>query len=220
MALIAAPLAGLAALAILLDDGRPVLYRQLRVGERGRPFEILKLRTMRVDAEREGIRFSSAGDSRVTRVGRILRRTHVDELPQIINVIRGEMRLVGPRPERPEIVTELERTLPHYSGRHHVKPGVTGWAQVRCGYAGSAFGSAWKLCHDLFYLKHRSLLSDSLIMLETLAIAAKDSHRPLRVPQSQFMFGRELGIDTSLDEAGGVPESDQAELPQRTPAAA
>ena len=166
---------------------------------------------MSVDAERDGIRFSSAGDSRVTRAGRVLRRTHIDELPQIINVLRGDMRLVGPRPERPEIVTGLEQVLNHYRGRHHVKPGVTGWAQVRCGYAGSMLGSAWKLCHDLYYLKHRSLLGDSLIMLETLAIAAKDAHRPLRVPQSQFVFGREIGIDPSHDEAGGVPEPDQAE---------
>jgi len=118
------------------------------------------------------------------------------------------MTLVGPRPEQPQITAQLESVFPHYSRRLLVKPGVTGWAQVRCGYAGSELGTAWKLCHDLFYLKHRSTLVDALIMLETLAIAARDSHRPMRAPQAGFLFspltgGRDLagtdGAESPLD---------------------
>ena len=199
-AVFALPLIAIAAVAIKLEDRGPVFYRQRRVGEGGRDFEILKLRTMTTDAEVDGAQWSRAADSRITRVGGILRRTHVDELPQLANVLRGDMTLVGPRPERPEIVSSLEQIFPHYRRRHLVKPGVTGWAQVRCGYAGSELGTAWKLCHDLFYLKHRSVLSDLLIMLETLAIAAKDAHRPLRMPGEEFVFGRESGLERGSNE--------------------
>lgn len=187
-ALLALPLVTLGALAIRLGDGGPVLYRQRRVGERGREFQIIKLRTMRLDPESRKARWSGVDDDRVTRVGRVLRRLHIDELPQTVNVLRGDMTLVGPRPEQPEITAQLERVFPHYSRRLLVKPGVTGWAQVRCGYAGSELGTAWKLCHDLFYLKHRSLLADLLIMVETVVIAARDSHRPLRAPERGFLF--------------------------------
>lgn len=190
-ALLSLPAMAIGALAIKLDDGGPVFYRQRRVGERGREFEILKLRTMRVDSQSAANQWSGAGDDRVTGVGRVLRRLHVDELPQVVNVLRGEMTLVGPRPEQPQITAELEHLFPHYSRRLLVKPGVTGWAQVRCGYAGSELGTAWKLCHDLFYLKHRSLLVDVLIMLETIVIAARDSHRPMRAPQAEFLFSGE-----------------------------
>jgi exopolysaccharide biosynthesis polyprenyl glycosylphosphotransferase len=186
--IVALPLIAIAAIAIKIEDRGPVLYRQVRMGEGGRRYNILKLRTMREDAEGEGVQWSSSGDRRVTRVGRFLRRTHVDELPQLFNVFGGDMTLVGPRPERPEIIAELERLFPHYTRRHLVKPGVTGWAQVRCGYAGSELGTAWKLCHDLFYLKHRNMMADMLIMLETLAIAAMDAHRPLRAPQARFLW--------------------------------
>ncbi len=202
-AIVALPLIAVGALAILLTDGRPITYRQRRVGERGREFEIVKLRTMRPDSDGPGQRWSGADDDRVTAVGRFLRRLHIDELPQLVNVLRGDMTLVGPRPEQPQITARLERVFPHYSRRLLVKPGVTGWAQVRCGYAGSELGTAWKLCHDLFYLKHRSMLADLLIMLETLVIAARDSHRPLRAPQRGFLFspasaGRDLaGTDES-----------------------
>lgn len=185
----ATPAVVIAALAIKLGDGGPVLYRQGRIGEGGSEFEIVKLRTMGVDAERDGApRWSGAGDERVTGVGRVLRRLHVDELPQLLNVLRGEMTLVGPRPERPEIVAALERDLPDYTRRRLVKPGVTGWAQVRCGYAGSGIGTAWKLCHDLYYLKHRSLFADLLIMLETVRIGLLDSHRDLRAPDERFLL--------------------------------
>ena len=118
------------------------------------------------------------------------------------------MTLVGPRPEQPQITAELEHLFPHYSRRLLVKPGVTGWAQVRCGYAGSELGTAWKLCHDLFYLKHRSLLIDVLIMLETLVIAARDSHRPMRAPQPEFLYRGDGLLDGPEVTAGtrSVPE--------------
>ena len=182
-----------AAIAIKLGDGGPVIYRQRRVGENGSPFEILKLRTMRVDAEADGqARWSEANDDRVTRVGAILRRTHIDELPQLWNVLRGEMTLVGPRPERPELVGEIEQQFPHYSRRHLVKPGIAGWAQLRCGYAGSDLGTAWKLCHDLYYVKHSSLLGDTLILFETFLETFRDAHRALRSPSERFVLGEEI----------------------------
>jgi exopolysaccharide biosynthesis polyprenyl glycosylphosphotransferase len=182
------PVLAAAAVAIKLGDGGPVFYRQRRLGEHGRSFGIVKLRTMRVDAQADGAQWSSASDERVTRVGRILRRTHVDEIPQLWNVLRGEMTLVGPRPEQPEIVVELERRFPHYTRRQLVKPGITGWAQLRCGYAGSELGTAWKLSHDLYYVKRRSVLIDALILAETAVVAFRDAHRALRAPQERFLL--------------------------------
>jgi exopolysaccharide biosynthesis polyprenyl glycosylphosphotransferase len=182
------PVLAVAAVAIKLGDGGPIFYRQHRLGEHGEWFGIVKLRTMRVDAEVAGPQWSIAGDERITRIGRILRRTHVDEIPQLWNVLRGEMTLVGPRPERPEIVVELERRFPHYTRRHLVKPGITGWAQLRCGYAGSELGTAWKLCHDLYYVKRRSVLVDALILAETGVVAFRDAHRALRAPQDRFLL--------------------------------
>ena len=187
MALVVLPVVGIAAVAIKLTEGGSVLYRQRRVGERGREFEIVKLRTMVPDAEASGPQWSLPGDERVTRLGRFLRRTHIDELPQLWCVLRGDMTLVGPRPERPEICAELESRFPHYVRRHLVKPGITGWAQLRCGYAGSELGTAWKLCHDLFYIKRRSILADSLIIVETLFQAGRDAHRALRAPRQRFI---------------------------------
>ena len=191
IAVVFLPLMAIAAVAIKLADGGPVLYRQRRLGECGEAFEILKLRTMRVDAERDGPQWSEADDDRVTRVGRLLRRTHLDELPQLWNVLRGEMTLVGPRPERPEMVAELERRFPHYTRRHLVKPGIAGWAALRCGYAGSELGTAWKLCHDLFYIKRRSVLADALILAETAVEVFRDAHRALRAPDERFLIGEE-----------------------------
>jgi exopolysaccharide biosynthesis polyprenyl glycosylphosphotransferase len=185
------PILAVAAIAIKLSDRGPVFYRQRRLGEHGQSFEILKLRTMRVDAEAAGPQWSTADDDRITRVGRILRRTHVDEIPQLWNVFRGDMTLVGPRPERPEIVVELERRFPHYTRRQLVKPGITGWAQLRCGYAGSELGTAWKLCHDLFYVKRRSVLADTLILAETAVVAFQDAHRALRAPRERFLLSEE-----------------------------
>jgi exopolysaccharide biosynthesis polyprenyl glycosylphosphotransferase len=194
MLLFAAPILLVAMAAIRLEDGGPVLYRQRRLGEYGAPFEIIKLRSMRVDAEADGApRWSRTDDDRVTAVGRILRRTHVDELPQLWNVIRGQMTLVGPRPERPEIIVDLERRFTHYSRRSLVKPGLTGWAQVRCGYAGSESGTAWKLCHDLYYVKHRSFLGDLLILVQTAFEATQDAHRALRAPKHRFILEEQRG---------------------------
>jgi exopolysaccharide biosynthesis polyprenyl glycosylphosphotransferase len=185
------PVLAVAALAIKLTGHGPILYRQRRLGEYGDEFEILKLRTMRTDAEANGPQWAAVADRRVTRVGRILRRTHVDEMPQVWNVLRGQMTLVGPRPERPEMVGELERRFPHYTRRHLVKPGITGWAALRCGYAGSEIGTAWKLCHDLFYIKRRSMLADALILVETAVEVFRDAHRRLRAPDERFLVGEE-----------------------------
>jgi exopolysaccharide biosynthesis polyprenyl glycosylphosphotransferase len=189
MAIFVLPLIGIAGVAIKLADGGPVFYRQRRVGERGHEFEIVKLRTMVPNAEASGPQWCEPGDGRVTRLGRFLRRTHLDELPQLWNVLRGEMTLVGPRPERPEICAELENRFPHYIRRHLVKPGITGWAQLRCGYAGSELGTAWKLCHDLYYIKRRSILADWLIIVETVFQAGRDAHRALRAPRQRFIVG-------------------------------
>jgi exopolysaccharide biosynthesis polyprenyl glycosylphosphotransferase len=189
IALFFLPFVAIAAIAIKLGDGGPVLYRQRRLGEFGHEFEILKLRTMRVDAERHGPQWAAVGDDRITRTGRVLRRTHLDEVPQLWNVLRGEMTLVGPRPERPEMVAELERKVSHYTRRHLVKPGIAGWAALRCGYAGSDLGTAWKLCHDLFYIKRRSVLADTLILAETVVEVFRDAHRALRAPGERFLVG-------------------------------
>jgi exopolysaccharide biosynthesis polyprenyl glycosylphosphotransferase len=190
LGLMALPIVAVAVAAIKLGDGGPVFYRQRRLGEGGAPFEIIKLRTMSVDAELDGRpRWAEAGDPRVTAVGRLLRRSHVDELPQLWNILRGDMTMVGPRPERPELVSQLERQYSHYSRRHLVKPGLAGWAQVRCGYAGSELGTAWKLGHDLFYIKHRSVTGDLLITLESVFVAFRDAHRALRTPGERFILG-------------------------------
>ena len=169
-ALVLLVLAPLLAVLVLLvrHDGGPGLFVQVRIGERGRPFRLYKLRTMHVGVGRTA-QWAQRDDPRITRIGRFLRTTHLDEMPQLVNVLRAEMSLVGPRPEQPAFVDRLEQTLPFYQRRHLMRPGITGWAQVRCGYAGSDVGSAWKLCHDLYYAKHRSFGLDLLILCETLS---------------------------------------------------
>ena len=158
-----------AAAAILLDSGRPVFFRQKRLGQGARTFNVVKLRTMRQDAEADGqAHWAKTRDPRATRVGRILRRMHLDEFPQFWNVLRGEMSLVGPRPERPELVAELEKKIPFYRARLLAKPGITGWAQVNYGKGASVEGSAEKLEYDLYYIKRRSLWLDLWILLRTL----------------------------------------------------
>ncbi|HYI38485.1 MAG TPA: sugar transferase [Thermoleophilaceae bacterium] len=175
LCLMLAPLMAIVALAVKLQDRGPVLFRQRRAGAGGVDFEVLKFRSMGVNAEVAGQpQWAQAADPRVTTVGRILRASHLDEMPQLINVLRGDMSLVGPRPERPEFVAELERTIPYYSRRVLVKPGITGWAQVRSGYAGSELGTAFKLCHDLYYIKHRSMLFDLLTLVETVRTLVAD----------------------------------------------
>jgi len=157
------------ALAILLETGRPVLFTQARLGKGGREFGLLKFRTMQQDAEADGIaHWAEAEDPRITRVGKILRKTHLDEFPQFWNVLRGDMSLVGPRPERPELVQDLEQHIPFYRARLLVKPGITGWAQVNYGKGASVQGSAEKLEFDLYYIKHRNLLMDINTILRTI----------------------------------------------------
>jgi len=188
-ALLVAMLPLLVATVILVRlDGGPVLFRQLRIGEGGRPLRIYKLRTMRAGTEVEA-QWAAPEDPRVTAIGRFLRRLHLDELPQLVNVLRGEMSIVGPRPEQPEFVERLERLLPFYSRRHLIKPGITGWAQVRCGYAGSDLGSGWKLCHDLYYLKHRSMAFDLAILAETLRSVFKDPYQGIDTNTVAFIHG-------------------------------
>lgn len=164
------PLLLLAALAIKLDTPGPVLYRQQRIGLGGRPFTLCKLRSMRVDAEADGPVWARANDDRVTSVGRLLRRLRIDELPQLVNVLRGDMCFVGPRPERPPFVSQLIEAIPHYHDRAEVKPGITGWAQVNYQYGASVEDARQKLAYDLYYVKHRSLLLDALIVLATVRV--------------------------------------------------
>jgi len=169
----ASPLIVGAALAIWLESGRqgPILYRQIRVGRNGQPFEVLKFRSMCPDAEQPGeARWAERGDARITRTGRILRRFRIDELPQLINILRGQMSFVGPRPERPEFVERLEQSCPHYADRHRVKPGLTGWAQIRYPYGASEADAFQKLQYDLYYVKNRSLYLDLVILLQTAEI--------------------------------------------------
>ncbi len=166
--LLTLPLWPLIALAIRLDSRGPALFRQIRVGQHGRYFTIYKFRTMRPDAERSGARWAQQNDPRITRVGRFLRKTRLDELPQLLNILRGDMALVGPRPERPEFVHQLEQILPYYRLRHLIRPGLTGWAQIHYGYGSSVADAQRKLCYDLYYLKHRGLELDVAILFRTV----------------------------------------------------
>jgi sugar transferase (PEP-CTERM system associated) len=169
--LLTLPVMALAAVAIRLESGAPVIYRQARVGYRGRTFTVFKFRSMSLDAERGGqARWAVARDPRVTRVGRVIRRLRIDELPQLFNVLRGEMSFVGPRPERPEFVDMLTGQIPFYAVRHSVKPGLTGWAQVRYSYGATVEQSVRKLEYDLYYVKNHTLALDVLILLETVRV--------------------------------------------------
>jgi sugar transferase (PEP-CTERM system associated) len=165
------PIMALAVVGIWLEDGLPVLFRQERVGERGKAFTLFKLRTMKKDAEKGGAVWASAnGDPRITRFGNFLRKSRIDELPQLFNVLRGDMSFVGPRPERPCFVEELSVHIPYYGERHTVKPGITGWAQVRYGYSSTVEESEIKLRYDLYYIKNMNLWLDVQIVLDTLKV--------------------------------------------------
>jgi sugar transferase (PEP-CTERM system associated) len=167
--LLAAPIMVIVALAVRFDSTGSVFYTQRRVGKDGVDFTIYKFRSMRADAEaRTGAVWSTTGDPRVTRIGRFLRRTRLDELPQLWNVLRGDMSFIGPRPERPEFVAELTTRIPFYGQRHTVRPGVTGWAQVRHQYGASVDDAQEKLQYDLFYIKHMSFTFDLFILVETV----------------------------------------------------
>jgi sugar transferase (PEP-CTERM system associated) len=165
------PIITVTALVIAMESGLPIIYRQERVGLRGKTFNLLKFRSMRKDAERHGeARWATEGDPRVTAFGRFLRRTRMDELPQLINVLNGEMSFVGPRPERPVFVAMLTEQIPFYAVRQSVKPGITGWAQVRYSYGATVEQSVKKLEYDLYYVKNHSLFLDVLILLETVRV--------------------------------------------------
>ncbi|MDP8911833.1 MAG: sugar transferase [Actinomycetota bacterium] len=166
--LLTAPLIPFVALLVRRTPG-PIIFRQTRLGEGGRHFTIYKFRTMRQDAEATGAMWAGESDPRITAVGRFLRKTRLDEIPQLWNVLRGEMSIVGPRPERPEFVEILEETVPFWTRRHLVKPGITGWAQVCRGYTADAEATAEKLSYDLWYLRHRSLAVDLAICAKTLS---------------------------------------------------
>ena len=169
------PILLLAALAILLESGGPMFFSQRRVGFLGRPFTLHKLRTMRRDAEADGAKWATERDQRVTRVGKFLRRSRIDEIPQFWNVLKGEMSIVGPRPERPEFVEKLNEEIPLWPCRHLVKPGLSGWAQIRFRYAAGPDEAKEKLAYDLYYLKNASILLDLQIILSTLRSVTKGS---------------------------------------------
>lgn len=162
------PIAIITALLIRLESPGPVLYRQERTGERGEPFFIIKFRSMRQDAERDGAVWASKNDARVTRIGGFIRKVRIDEIPQMWNVLLGQMSFVGPRPERPVFVEELAKKLPYYSLRHAAKPGITGWAQVCYPYGASEEDALRKLEYDLYYIKHQSFFIDLLIIFWTI----------------------------------------------------
>ena len=171
LAITTLPLMLLTALLVLLEDGRPILYRQERVGENGRTFVLSKFRSMRKDAEKGGRPiWAKDGDDRVTRVGRFIRKTRLDELPQLWNVVRGDMSFVGPRPERPFFVDQLSQQIPFYQQRHAVKPGLTGWAQVKYRYGSSLEDAMEKLRYDLYYIKHLSVFFDLTIVFDTVKV--------------------------------------------------
>jgi exopolysaccharide biosynthesis polyprenyl glycosylphosphotransferase len=165
------PITVLTAILIAVESRGQVIYRQERVGRGGVPFTLLKFRSMAVDAEKDGkASWASVNDARVTQVGRLIRRARIDELPQLINVLRGEMSFVGPRPERPEFVAMLTQQIPFYAVRHSVKPGITGWAQVRYSYGATVEQAVKKLEYDLYYVKNHTLLLDLIILVETVRV--------------------------------------------------
>ena len=171
MLALALPILLLAAVTVLVFDGRPVFFLQARAGQFGRSFRLFKLRTMRRDAEANGPVFAAEDDPRATRLGRILRRLRVDELPQLFNVLKGDMSLVGPRPERPEFVAELAATIPYYTFRLAVPPGLTGWAQVNVRYARTHEEQQRKLEYDLYFIRERSVGIYLVTLLRTLSAA-------------------------------------------------
>ncbi len=167
---LALPLMGLVAAAVYLESGAPVLFLQTRVGLNGRHFQILKFRSMRTEPVGTAGSWTTDGDPRITRVGRFIRKFRLDELPQLINVLRGDMSLVGPRPEQPNLAEMLGQRIPYYEQRHFLRPGLTGWAQVKYGYGGTVTENKVKLEHDLFYIKHLSIPLDLAIIFETVKV--------------------------------------------------
>jgi len=169
-AIVSLPIAILTAILIKLDSRGPIFYKQERVGKNGRHFVLAKFRSMRVDAEKSGPVWASKGDDRTTRVGRVIRKIRVDEIPQFWNILKGEMSFVGPRPERPHFVAQLAEEIPYYEQRHLITPGLTGWAQIKYPYGASVEDARQKLQYDLFYIKNHSLVLDAIILFETIKI--------------------------------------------------
>lgn len=198
---VTSPLFLLVWLGILLEDGpgAQIFYRQRRVGLNDQPFSLLKFRSMRTDAESSGAQWAQSGDERITRVGRVIRRFRVDELPQVINVIRGEMSIVGPRPERPEFVEQLVAEIPLYDHRHCVRPGLTGWAQLNFPYGASVEDAREKLQYDLYYIKNGDVVFDLFVLLQTLEVV---------------LWGRAVsmaGVRPASPETGEFEEVEEAE---------
>ena len=164
------PIIGLFALLVKLDSKGPAFFRQTRVGLYGQDFQLIKLRSMRTDAEAAGAQWATKDDPRVTRIGRFIRKARIDELPQTWAVLKGHMSFVGPRPERPEFVIDLEDKLPYFAERHMVKPGITGWAQINYPYGASIEDSRHKLEYDLYYAKNYTPFLDLLILLQTIRV--------------------------------------------------
>jgi sugar transferase (PEP-CTERM system associated) len=165
------PITLIAIVAIKLDSPGSVFYRQERVGAKGQIFNVLKFRSMRTDAEKDGVaRWAQSNDARVTRVGRFIRKTRIDEIPQLLNVLAGEMSFVGPRPERPIFVENLTQKIPYYDVRHRVKPGITGWAQINYPYGASDEDAKAKLSYDLYYVKNWNLFLDAVILFQTARV--------------------------------------------------
>ncbi|MFN2454926.1 MAG: TIGR03013 family XrtA/PEP-CTERM system glycosyltransferase [Pyrinomonadaceae bacterium] len=167
-AVLSLPVAVVTAVLIKLESSGPVLYKQERVGENGRTFMVMKFRSMRTDAEKNGPVWAQSGDNRVTRVGRIIRKIRVDEIPQFWNILRGDMNFVGPRPERPHFVKQLAKEIPFYEQRHLIAPGLTGWAQIKYPYGASIEDARQKLQYDLYYIKNQTLMLDAVILFETV----------------------------------------------------
>lgn len=164
------PILLLGALAVKIESAGPIVFKQIRVGQNGHHFTVYKLRSMCADAEKSGAKWTEIGDTRVTRVGKFIRVTRIDELPQLINVLRGDMSFIGPRPERPEFMTELEEAIPFYNLRHILRPGITGWAQVMYRYGASVEDAAQKLQYELYYIKNYSIMLDLSITLKTVRV--------------------------------------------------
>ena len=202
------PLCLLGMLAVLITSGRPIFYRQVRAGRFGKPFEILKLRSMRTDAEVAGAQWSSKKDSRVTPLGGFLRKFRIDEIPQLFNILKGEMSFVGPRPERPEFIAQLEKEIPLFNERLMLMPGLTGWAQVNYPYGASVEDAKRKLEYDLYYLKHMGLMLDIFILLDTVKTVLKGGASVRR-----FKAGRDLSQALASLDLG-----DQLPLPGLLPA--
>lgn len=167
---ITSPFVLVAVIARLIEDGRPIFFNHARVGKNGKIFTVYKLRSMKKDAEASGAQWAEKKDARITRLGQIFRKTHIDEVPQMVNILKGDIALVGPRPERPEFVSQLEQDIPYYFLRHAIRPGFTGWAQIRYRYARTINDAKEKFEYDLYYIKNREILLDMGIVLKTLQI--------------------------------------------------